>query len=428
MNLNEINKVHCIGVGGLGVSAIARMMVFSGKKVSGSDTSESKVTKELEDLGIEICFGHKEENLHKDVDLVIHTPAVMSDNPELKKAKSLGLDILSYPEALGQITSDYDLIAVSGTDGKTTTTAMLADVLINMNFDPTVVVGSLLSQNRGNFIKGNSEIFLAEACEYRRHFLNLNPKYLIITNIEEDHLDYFEGLSDIQEAFVELVKKIPENGALICNLKDPHLKLVVENARCRVLDYSEIEISKKLKVPGSHNKDNAKAALALVSLLGGDTKQALEILSEFEGTYRRFQYKGKTSNGSEVYDDFAHNPKEVFVSTKGAKEHFPDKKITVVFQPHLYSRTKKLLDKFSKSFEYADDIIVTDIYAAREKEDSSINGEILAKEIKVNMGDRVNFISDFSEIEKYLLENKGAEDLIITMGAGDVFKIGENIT
>ena len=448
IDLSKIKKTHFVGIGGIGVSAIARMMLAEGKIVGGSDTSDSAIIDELRKIGAKIFIGHSADNIAYDIDLIIHTPAAIADNPELKKAAKLNIPILSYPEILGLISKNKYIIAVSGTHGKTTTTAMIAKIAVDGGLNPTVIIGSLFKNSGSNLIlpksnykAGNKNIFIVEACEYKRSFLNLEPNILIITNIEEDHLDYYKNLSDIQSAFTELASKLGPDDFLVCNPNDKNLASVVKSAKCKVIDYSLVSLGllrnsfskltiPKLKVFGRHNIENAKAAFAVSEILKIKKEKILKSLSEFEAVWRRFEYKGKMKNRAKIYDDYAHHPTEIRAALSAARLKFPDQKIITVFQPHLYSRTKLLFNDFVKSFTDADKIIITPIYAAREEEDKSINSRILADEINKNGnkdGIKAKFCQDFNEIEKYLRQNTKKDDIIITMGAGDIYKVGENL-
>ncbi len=426
IDLTKIHKVHFIGIGGIGVSAIARMMLHLGKKVSGSDNSPSEITEELKKLGVEVVQGHKAENIKDDVGLVVYTAAVPKENPEFVEAVKKNILILSYGDMLGVVSKGKKVIAVSGTHGKTTTTAMLAEILMKGGLQPTVVVGSLLLNPRTNFVPGTSDLFVTEADEYKKSFSNLSPFILIITNIDLDHLDFYKDLADIQNAFAELVEKIPEDGFLICNMTHPHSGLVVARAKCIVLDYASLLDFPHLKVPGKHNRENAKAAACAASVLGVSPESIDEALKEFKGTWRRFEYKGLTKNGTLVYDDYAHNPHKVRAALSGAREMFPDRKITVVFQPHLYSRTKLLLEEFANSFADADRVLITPIYAAREQNDPSISSQILAGAIQKNSrkGEVVKNMETLHEDVESLCKK---DEILIFMGAGDLYKIAEKM-
>jgi len=437
IDLSKIKKAHFVGIGGIGVSAISRMMLAEGKIVSGSDVSDSAIIDELGKLGAKFFLGHSAENISSDVDLIVYTPAVAADNPELKKAVDLGMPTFSYPEMLGLISKNKHTIAVSGAHGKTTTTAMIAKILIDTGKDPTVIVGSLLKDpnpptlgataRRGsNFVAGKSEYFVVEACEYKKSFLNLNPKIIVITNIDNDHLDYYGNLENIKKAFGEFAAKLPEDGYLVCDPNDENLKDIIKNTNGKIIDYTKVENNFNLKIPGGHNIKNAQAAVAVAKILGVDSKKAENSLESFEGTWRRFEFKGETKNGVLVYDDYGHHPTEIKATLKGAREFFGGKKIWCVFQPHLYSRTKLLFADFGKSFGDVDEIILADIYAAREPKDEGINSKMLAEEITKN-GGKARYMKSFEKITGFLAENAKKGDVIITMGAGDVFKIGENL-
>lgn len=428
INLNTIKKVHFVGIGGIGISAIARLLHIQGKSISGSDMSESLVTEKLRELGIEINIGHNINNVGSDVDLVVQTIAIPDSNPEIIEAKLKNIPIQTYPEMLSVISKDMTTVAVSGTHGKTTTTAMLSKILLDAKLDPTVIVGSLLkdsTNNSGsNLIVGKSKYFIVEACEYRRSFLNLHPKILIITNIEEDHLDYYEDLSDIQSAFRELALRVPENGAIICNVSDQNLQSVISNLKCRVIDYTKfINNNLKLKVPGKHNIQNASACLGVSDSLGVSRIDAVKSLESFSGTWRRFDFKRKTTNGALVYDDYAHHPQEIAATLEGLKEMYPNQKKVVFFQPHQYSRTKLLLNDFGKSFNLADEIYILPIYAAREQIDQTINSEMLVQKIN-GSNKKAFYVGTFDEVKK-IIESFDSNTVVMTMGAGDVYKINE---
>jgi len=436
INLEKIKHVHFIGVGGIGVSALARMMLAQGKSVSGSDILESRITKELAEIGAHISIGHKAENIPDGADLMIYTIAVSPNNPEFEEITRRNIPAVSYPEFLGLISENMFTIAVSGTHGKTTTTAMVADVLWNEGINPTVIVGSLLKNGGSNFIAGempahilgeeyDKGVLVVEACEYRRSFVNLNPHILIITNIDNDHLDYYKDMEDIISAFNEVALKVPENGFVIADNKNSYIKRALRGVKAQIVDYPTYDVSRlNLRIPGAYNRENAKTVLALVSVLRSDPAKAEEALENFSGTWRRFEHKGKTKAGADVYDDYAHHPTEVKATLAGAREKFPNSKITIVFQPHLYSRTKLLLDDFAHSFGCADNVVLAPIYAAREEFDPSINSEMLAEKIRV-LNKSVNSFAAFGNIVEHLKHKLKEGDILITMGAGDIYKVGE---
>ncbi len=424
MDLSKIKQVHFIGIGGIGISAIARMFLAEGKAVSGSDQGSSPVTEELIKLGAKIAFGHAAENVPVEAELVVYTIAVTSDNPELIKAQERELPTYSYPQILGLVSAAKYTIAVAGTHGKTTTTAMLAKIFIDVGLEPTVIVGSFLKDQKSNFIAGNSDYFIVEACEYRRSFLNLNPQVLVITNIDNDHLDYYRDLADIQSAFVELSQKVPADGYLICDTSSPELAPVVAAASCQVLDYRAVTTDFALKVPGAHNIKNAQAALVVAETQAIAFIAAAHALAGFSGTWRRFEYRGLTKTGAQVYDDYGHHPTEVKATLAGVRGLVPGK-VFVAFQPHLFSRTKQLFKEFSESFTDAGEVIVLPIYAARETPDPTVSAEQLAAAIGAT-GQPARAMNFESAID-YLASAAGPDDLILTMGAGDVFKIAETL-
>ncbi|OGZ33268.1 MAG: hypothetical protein A2V69_01905 [Candidatus Portnoybacteria bacterium RBG_13_40_8] len=427
--LSHIKKIHFIGIGGIGVSAIARMARLKGIKVTGSDISIGKMTERIKNIGGKIFIGHKKENLPKDTDMVVFSPAISENNPELTSAKELNIPVYSYPEALGLLSKDMYTIAVSGTHGKTTTTCMIAELMIYGNLDPTVFVGGLLKKQQDNFVLGQSRYFVVEACEYKESFLNLNPNILIVLNIDNDHLDYYQNIENIQNAFAELIAKT--KNYIICDLNDKNILTAIEKAKninklAEITDYTKEKLNIKLLIPGEHNLKNAKAALGAVKLIGLEQKEAERILKNYAGSWRRFEYKGTIENGALIYDDYGHHPTEIKATLKGIKKYFPDKHIIVVFQPHLYSRTRILLSDFANSFTNINKVIVTDIYAAREQDDHLIHAEDLVKAIN-KISNNADYIKNFWEIENYLKLNSDQDTVILTVGAGDIYKIGENI-
>ncbi|HAO64993.1 TPA: UDP-N-acetylmuramate--L-alanine ligase [Candidatus Taylorbacteria bacterium] len=426
----EAKKIHFIGIGGIGVSAMARMMLHEGKQVSGSDRSQSEITEMLEAKGIIVSYEQKAENIVAGTDLVVYTVAVTDENPELAQAKKMGINTLTYPEFLGLVSKGKYTIAVSGTHGKTTTTAMIAKILIDAGLDPTVIVGSLIKDEYGdrtNYIPGKSKYLVIEACEYKRSFLQYHPQILVITNIDNDHLDYYKDLADIQSAFAELAERIPQDGFIVTDKINPAVAPVLQKVEAKVLNYTLYNnLPMVLKVPGLHNKKNAAAAFTVAIALGVDPKVAQGALESFAGTWRRFEYKGETGNGARVYDDYGHHPTEIRATLQGARELYPRERLIVAFQPHLYSRTKSLMDDFSTAFEQADEVIFGPIYAAREIDDGTVSSEILAAKIAEH-GSYAKAFKTLAETEKYLAGNNKKGDVIVVMGAGDIYKIAENI-
>jgi UDP-N-acetylmuramate--alanine ligase len=412
MKLREYKNVHCIGIGGIGLSAIARYCHAHGAMVSGSDGHTSRITEDLTREGILFHQGHNGEHVGEAVDLVIYTIAVSDSNPELAFARKRGITCLTYPEALGMLTKEYTTIAVCGTHGKTTTTAMVASMLKACGKSPTVIVGSILSDGGTNFLQGDSEYLVVEACEYKRSFLNLHPSHVLVTNIDEDHLDYYKDLADIQSAFQEFVDKVPSDGSVITH-HDVDLITSAQKIHADEIERGSI----KLSVLGDHNKSNAQLALSLAKVLGLNEEDARKGLLAFTGTWRRMEYKG-VWNDIVMYDDYGHHPTEIKATLQALREKYShDKyKLIAVFQPHLFSRTKLLLQEFSESFVDADMTIVLPIYAAREQDDETISSEDL-----VEITTRSMFMESFEEIEKYVLSRPHYNTVLVTIGAGDVY-------
>ena len=404
-SVKKIRRVHFIGIGGIGVSALARMYLKLRAEVTGSDReADSPILAELRRLGAKITHGHKAYAVSKKADLIIYTIAISANNPELLRARALGIKALSYPEALGELSASRPTIAIAGTHGKTTTTAMVAEILLVARRDPMVIVGSLLRRARrggSNFIAGNGPL-VVEACEYRRSFLNLSPKILVITNIESDHLDYYRNLTAIKKAFRELADKVPAGG------------VITEK------EYRQVKLPIKLRLPGEHNQRNAQAAIAAAKKLGLSERLSRRALAAFRGTWRRFEYRGRTLSGALLYDDYAHHPTEIRATLEAARERFLRRRLVVVFQPHLYSRTKLLFHDFTASLAAADEVLVLPIYAAREKRDPEITGRFLATALG-QAGTPARYFGSFKTAEKYLNQRLGRGDLLLTMGAGDVY-------
>ncbi len=432
INLSKIKKVFFVGIGGIGISAIARMMFLDGKEVSGSDMSDSLVISELREVGIQITIGQGFDLIPKDVDLIVYTIAIPHYDPKLfEQVKNSGILIKSYPEMLGIVTADKYTIAVAGTHGKTTTTAMIAKMLIDAHKDPSVIVGSLLKDYKSNLVVGKSNFFVVEACEYERSFLNIHPRILVITNIDSDHLDYYKDLSDIQRAFKELI--LQTGDLIMYNKNDQNSLAVMKEYEKKGLEKGTVDYDRylekvpKLAVPGAHNRMNAACALAIADILNIDQGVAQKSLSEFTGTWRRLEKKGMTKEGVIVYDDYSHHPTEVRAALQGLRELYPDKKITVLFQPHLYSRTKALFKEFAECWDGASNVLLLPIYFAREDPDPTISSEILAEAIRMHRGEAVAF-KDFADAEAWVSKMKlGDKDVFVTMGAGEAYKVAEKV-
>lgn len=416
-------KVYFVGVGGIGMSALAQYFADHGAGVSGSDRDASPVTEMLEKKGIKVVIGQKKENVPKDAEAVVYSDAVPSDNPERVAAQEYGIPELSYFAMLGQVSVGHKTVAVAGTHGKTTTTGMLAKILKDAGASPTAIVGSIVRDFESNFLHGDSDIFVVEACEYRDHVLEIAPTILALTNLEWDHTDYFASLEALQETFRKTIEKLPADGALVTNPSDPNIAPLLSSAKCSVIDYTK-EPQRAIKLPGEFNQMNARAAAAAArAAYPAITEEQIgSALASFQGTWRRFEYKGTTKNGAEVYDDYAHHPTAVAKTLAALRKKVGDKKIIVAFHPHLYSRTRDLLNEFATAFSDADEVMIAPIYAAREIDDGTISNVILAERITA-AGTSARGAS-FEKIRERL-EAAGQGEVVMTMGAGDIYKVAD---
>jgi len=427
IDLATIKKVFFVGIGGIGISAIARMMLIEGKEVIGSDMTETDITRELGARGARISIGQHFDLIPAAADLIVYTIAIKHYDPKLMELIfASGIPAKSYPEMLHIVTAGKYTIAVSGTHGKTTTTAMIAKILIEAKKDPSVIVGSLLKEYQSNLIVGASEYFVVEACEYERSFLNISPKVLVITNIEADHLDYYKDLADIESAFCSLVGQT--ESFVVCDPGDPSVARVILGKSVQIIDYTKYlgEVP-KLIVPGGHNRKDAAAALAVADIIGIEDSVRTEAISRFEGTWRRLELRGTQREGAIIYDDYAHHPTEVKASLEGLRELYPkgEKKITILFQPHLYSRTKAFFKEFAAAFSEADAVYFLPIYFAREEADPSVSSELLAAAVAEHVPDAKAFAS-FADAENFFTKaGLGEHDVFVTMGAGEAYKVGD---
>lgn len=426
MTLKDIKQVHFIGIGGIGMSALARFFLHEGKEVGGSDRASSDITRALEKEGVRFFDEQTAANISDDIDLVVYTEAMPEDHPELVTARQSRAVVMNYFEALGMVVNGYHLIAIAGAHGKSTTTAMLTDVFEEAGLDPTAIIGSLRSKTGSNFRAGKSKYAIVEACEYKRDFLTLEPDVLVITNIELEHVDYYKSLEDVQSAFRELALKVPAGGFVICDASDEAVAPVIKGLEATVVDYrNHLDISMRLKQPGLHNLKNAAAASAAAATADVDPAVAKQALENFAGTWRRFEYKGEL-NGAPIYDDYAHHPTEIAATLIGTHDLYPERKITVVFQPHTYSRLKELFTDFVTALSKADRVLLAPVYAARE-EANGTTSKTLSEAIEAN-GARSVVFDNFSDIVVLLKESTKPEDLILIMGAGDVTVVTEGLT
>jgi len=445
--------VHFIGIGGISMSGLAEILLKEGFTISGSDNKESALTDHLEGLGATVFYGQKASNIIDGIDVVVYTAAIHEDNEEYQAAVQKGLPMLTRAELLGQLMKNYETpVAISGTHGKTTTTSMLSHILLEGELDPTISVGGILKAIGGNIRVGNSGVFVTEACEYTNSFLDFFPKIGVILNIEEDHLDFFKDLADIRHSFRRFAELLPEDGVLVINGDIENLDELTEGLPCEVVrfgmdsskDYSATNILHdklgdasfdlvkngefidrvSLSVNGDHNVQNALAAIAVADKMGVPMDVIKRGLKGFSGTDRRFELKGQL-NGITIVDDYAHHPTEIKATLKAAK-HYPHKEIWCIFQPHTYTRTKSLFDEFVEALTLTDHVILADIYAARETDTLGISSKDVADAL-IEKGCDAYYFPSFEEIEDFCMERCQKGDLLITMGAGDVVNIGEEL-
>ena len=454
IDFNKPCRVHFIGIGGISMSGLAEVLLERGFSVSGSDAKASELTEMLKEHGAEIFIGQRAENIGSGIDAVVYTAAVHADNPEFAEAERQGLPILTRAELLGQIMKNYrTAIAVSGTHGKTTTTSMLTEILLDAGMDPTISVGGILDSIGGNIRVGGQELFVTEACEYTNSFLSFYPTMGIILNVEADHLDFFKDIDDIRHSFCRFAGLLPEDGTLIINSDIKDYEKLCEGLSCKVITvgqdpeksrYSADEITfdehacvsyrllengvpqgeVALGVPGMHNVYNSLAAIAAARELGVSMEAIKRGLLKFSGPHRRFEKKGEIG-GVTVIDDYAHHPQEIS-ATLSAAGHYPHRELWCVFQPHTYTRTKALMDEFVQALSAADHVVLAEIYAARETDTLGISSENLAEKLRA-MGTDAHCFPTFDDIETFLLKNCVNGDLLITMAAGDIVKVGERL-
>ncbi len=430
-------NIHFIGIGGIGTSALAQYYIIKGHKVSGSDIKKSEITDLIEKKGGKILIGEqKAKNISKDLDLVIFSPAINKENPELKESKKQKIETKTYPEALGDLTKKYFTIAVSGTHGKSTTTAMAAKILIKAGLNPTVIIGTKLKEfDNSNCRVGNSEYLLIEADEYKGSFLNYNPDIIILTNIEEDHLDYYKDLDDIIKTYKKYIKKLSKNGVIITNKEDANIRKILNSFNIRkewfsLKDETTSSLKKNLKVPGIHNLYNALAAKKLGKVLKINQKIILEALSEYKGSWRRFEENKIKINGKEIIliNDYAHHPTEIEATLIAARGKFENRKIWCIYQPHQYQRTLALYNDFIKKFtkiidnNYVDQLLLTDIYGVKGREKKE---KISSKKIVQDLERKnIQYIKK-EDITSFLKKNTKEEDIVIMMGAGDIYDLSK---
>ncbi len=453
--INQTKTAYFSGIGGIGISAIARIFLANGIKVFGSDLVESEITRDLLRLGAEIKIGKQvSANINKNFDLFIYTSAIPSDHPELSEAKKKEIKCLSYPEILAELVNQSYGIAITGTHGKTTTTAMLGKVLVDSGLDPTVVVGSNVKDFEGNAHVGKSHYFVFEACEYQCNFLHYKPKIAIVTNIEMDHPDCFKDIDDMRSAYEKFLSVLDKDNLFVGGIDSPEVQKVIPKLQCLGLTYSlkdktadyfaqdvkfennknqftVIEKGKKLEkfelqIAGEHNVLNALATITVARYLKVDLEKIKKSLAEFQGSWRRLS-KRVEINGILILDDYAHHPTEVKVTLKAAKQLYPNRRLWCVYQPHHHDRTEVLFNDFIHAFDNADELLITDIYTVAGREEqikSQITSKDLVDKIKEHR-DHVYYQPSLTDTEKFLVKNLKKGDVCILMGAGNIYEIGQ---
>ena len=451
LNLSRIKKIYFIGIKGSGVVALAEILQRMNKAISGSDTKEKFFTDEILKKKLFVKFHEEfsEKHITNDIDLVVYSTAYNeSNNREFMAAKAKGIEMISYPELLGHMFNQKYGIAVCGTHGKTTTTAMLAECLKEAGLDPTAVVGSLVKKWRGAALAGRSEFMVIEADEYQGKLGYYNPQAVILTSVDWDHPDFFETYDDYKKTFVSFVKKIPKHGFLVvCGDRSDTLE-IAENANCKKITYGfgkdnnlkiknhELKDGKQffnlwlndknlgefeLELPGQHNVLNAAAAVAMAHQFNAGMDKVRQALANFEGTSRRFEYIG-TRNGAILIDDYGHHPEEIKATLRAAREFFPKRRIWCVFHPHTFTRTKALLSEFAQSFSDADRVIILDIYGSARETQGGVHSRDLVEKAKL-FHKNVEYIPTIDEAVEHLKDEIGREDLVIAMGAGNVWEV-----
>lgn len=457
LDFNNPVHVHFIGIGGISMSGLAKLLVSRGFTVSGSDSHETDLTRGLAAAGCIISYGQRAENITNNIDVAVYTAAIHKDNPEFAAAVNAGIEMLSRAELLGQVMANYKTaVNIAGTHGKTTTSSMISQILMTSDSDPTISLGGMLDCIGGNFRIGHSDLFVTEACEYTNSFLSFSPTVNVILNVQEDHLDFFKDLADIRHSFKLFCEKLPSDGTIIINSDIEDIEYFYRDSACKnvitfgsspdISDYSAADIQlnetgycsytllykKKpkyhieLSVPGIHNVYNSLAAAAACELIGISPEDIQKGLLLFGGVHRRFEKKGiMMPNNTTIIDDYAHHPAEIEATLKAAV-NYPHNRVWCVFQPHTYTRTKAFLKDFANALSLADVVVLADIYAARETDNLGISSETLLEELK-KLGCECYYFSSFDKIEKFLKDKCINNDLLITMGAGNVVEIGENL-
>ncbi len=453
MKLSDYKRIHFIGIGGISMSGLAEILKYRGYEVSGSDSTDSDVIKRLRALKIRVDIGQKAENIKGDEDLIVYTAAIGEDNPELIAARSSSADVIDRAELVGLLMLEYRYpISVAGTHGKTTTSSLVTEIFLTADTEPTVSIGGMLPDINGNFKVGSHDYFILETCEYKDSFLKFNPHSAIILNVDKDHLDYFKNLDNIYISFNKFAKRVPEDGFLVINRDIERLDEVLEGTKCKVITYGRddradwypMDISYDsmghggysvyhkgeklaevhLMIPGEHNVYNSLAAFALAYNYHIPVDTIVKGIAKYKGTDRRFQYKGKYKEIT-VIDDYAHHPTEIAATINSARANDINE-LWIAFQPHTYTRTFALLDEFAEVLSKADKVLLIDIYASRERDTGLVSSKDLADKIK-SIGGNVEYCGSFDNAENYIRVNCNPQTMLITMGAGDVYKLGEKL-
>ncbi len=439
-------KVHFIGIGGIGISSLARYFLAQNWLVSGSDVSRTQESVEMAKDGARVKIGHKKSNINSDLDLIVYSQAISQDNPEILEAERLKIPIKTYPEALGELTAKYKTLAVAGSHGKSTTTALLGLIFSEAKLDPTVIIGTKLKEFGGkNFRLGKSKYLIIEADEYKGSFLNYYPEAILITNIDREHLDYYKNLTNVKKSFIKFMSNLNPGGILVLNKDDKNLfslksklknkKVVWFSLRSDAKDAKHVkQIEKSTKIPGRHNLSNALGAFKLAESLGVNEKFILAALSKYRGAWRRMEYKGQLKIPNfkfqiPVYDDYGHHPTEVRATLQGFREKFPKHRLICVFQPHQIERLKLLFKEFTEAFDEADTLILLDIYKVKGRESEvshNVSSEKLAQAIlkRRNGPKEVIYLPHSKDLEhvisSILILNSA---VVVMMGAGDIVNL-----
>ncbi len=449
---SSIKKIHFVGIGGIGMSGIAEILLDQGFRVSGSDRALSEVTERLRQLGATVVEGHRAENIGSDVDALVYSSAVAPDNPELVEAQRRKIPVIRRAEMLAEVMRLKYGIGIAGTHGKTTTTSMVSLVLMEGGRDPTVIVGGKLHGLGGtNARLGRGDFIVVEADEFDRSFLSITPTVAVLTTLETDHLDCYRDLEDIKGAFIQFANKVPFYGFVVLCLDEPALQDIMphlnrkkiltyglnpqadlqawdirprENMTRFVVVHHDKELGEvTLQIPGQHNVQNALAAIAVGLELGVPFDKVKTGIEKFTGVYRRWEKKGE-AGGIAVYDDYAHHPTECKATLSGIKAGWR-RRVLCVFQPHLYSRTRDFYEEFGKAFLLSDVLIVTDVYPAREEPIQGVTGELIANAAKQYGHKEVHYVPAKKDVPATLARIAKPNDIVVTMGAGDIWKYGE---